>query len=90
MKSQYSAIDNTSNFDGEIGADLEERGSIKSDDEDNTPNKSVAYRTKTELKEKHTSHFEGSFNGSNDGFYQNRTANNSPEQKIEEYLKEPK
>ena len=60
---------------------MDERGSIKSDDEDNTPYKSDVNRTKTELKG-HTKHFDASFNGSNDGFYQNRTANNSPSQEI--------
>jgi len=56
MKTQLSAMDNTSNFDGEIGANLDERGSIKSDDEDK-PYQFSTGKTKTELKEKNQNPF---------------------------------
>lgn len=50
-------MDNNSNFDGEIGADLDERGSIKSDDEDKPYKYSTTNKTKTEMKEKNQNPF---------------------------------
>lgn len=64
MKSQYSAIDNNSNFDGEIGADMDERGSIKSDD-DEKPYTSGNPKLHTDLKEKKQNTFDNVVNSLN-------------------------